>query len=225
MMRLAPVLAGGFLLITLGSASAATVVEQASLASTALPTGGLNATLTIDRFDVANATLTAIELQFTGGVSGTVSLTRLNNGPRVQAYPVELGADFALTVGPSAVAELQDVVASGSISIDKNAALTGSASLSTSGSVTAALAPALFAQFIGPGSVNVALAILRDNLVTAPTNAPLASQTFDNFASAELMVTYTYTANDAVVPEPLSLSMFGLGLLGLAVVRRRAADS
>jgi hypothetical protein len=221
-MRLAPVLAGAFLLVGIDSASAATLVQEVSFASTAVPTGGLNTTLTVNKFNVTNATLTAIDLEFTGGVSGTVSLTRTNTGPpSAQSYAVELGADFALTVGPSAVAELLDVVDTETIQISRSGSRTGTASFATSASVTTALAPALFAQFTGPGSVNIALGILRDNQVTGPGNAPLATQTFNNYAMGDLRITFTYTVSNAPVPEPLAVSLFGLGLLSLAAVRRR----
>ncbi|HEV7268123.1 MAG TPA: choice-of-anchor E domain-containing protein [Falsiroseomonas sp.] len=236
-MRLAPVLAGGFLMVMLASASAsaATIAQTAALASTPVPVGtsGFNTSFAVNKFDPGLGTLTEIRLEFTGGVSGSATLARTSQGPNPVNYRVDLGNDFALRVGSTMVAELQNVVSSNTVSVPRG----GSASTtlapvsnSVTSTLTQALSPALFSQFTGTtGSVSMALQILRDNSFAQLTggNGTLVAPNnpfYVNFATGDLRVTFTFTSTSpAAVTEPLTLSLFGLGLIGLAAVRRRSA--
>ena len=210
-MRLAAVImAGGLVSFAIGSASAATMVDTATLTLTTVPTGGLSATLAIDKFNVSNATVTGISIDFAGTVSGTISLTATSSG----TYAARLGDDFTLKLGGTTLATLSNVLStnwSNSYSVGQTR---NSGTLTGNGSVTSSVSSALFSQFTGTGSLSLALQILQDNRRSGPTPWQV---NYMNKASVALQVTYTYTLNPGGgrVPEPMSLVLFGIGLLGL----------
>jgi hypothetical protein len=236
-MRVSALFAGGLLLLMgTGAVSAATLVETGSLARIDVPagTGGLSTSISVNKFDVSNATLTGIEVVFLGETYGSVTLTRTNtglNGNR-DFGNIGLRQDFTLTIAPSVTVTLNDVATNtttltvpqsasrvAATETPRNAALTpGSA---TSGTVS--IASSLFSLFTGPGSISLALTILRDNFAASALqgNSGTWSATHDNEAVAQLQVTYIYTQSQppSPVPAPMALALFGIGLLGLGAIR------
>ena len=220
-MRVAAPLAVGLLSLTIGSASAATMVVSGTMALTAVPSGGLSQTVFIDKFNVTDATLTGISIDFTGNVSGTVSFARTQMGTANPiTYTTHLGSDFTLALGVATLLSLPNVYTGDfTAALVKNGSA-ASGTLTGTGSAVSLVSSSLFSQFTGVGSLDLGLQILRDNAFTSPNTPPTV--TYMNNASVALQVTYTYSlASPATgVPEPMSLAMFGVGLLGLVAVGR-----
>jgi hypothetical protein len=97
-MRIMALLAGIGFFVAAGQAQAAplTLVETASLATTPVGTGGFATTLSVNQFDVADATLTGVTVRFEGHVGGTIRIVRGFNSPIASpvSFTLRLGSDF-----------------------------------------------------------------------------------------------------------------------------------
>ncbi len=224
-MRLAGFVVAGLVLGVSASVQAASIVETASYGPANLP-AATSTTLNIAQFDASLGTLTGIKVELIGTSDGTLSVRRGNNGALVSVtYSTTMGVDYDLSLNSTSLFVV-DVDSAVSVTVPRNRTVVGTAtSGSGSDSVTFNDAGSL-ALFTGLGVVTFDLGLTPENVLPPsmspinqnPSNGNMGTQTytFANTAGAELLVTYTYVG----IPEPLTLSLFGLSLVGLGVVRQ-----
>jgi hypothetical protein len=222
-MRFAPFLLGGTLLVAFAGASqAAVITESATYASSTLPSGGTNTVLTINKFNAPGALL-SVDVELTGHSGGTLRVSRSNSGPAGSVtYTSTLGADFTLSFNSTSLPVL-DIDSPVSVVVPRQSTVTSGVVGDTDSVSGNYVAPAMLSFFTGPGTVTFNLSIVRENGTVSPaSNATngFYSAARNNTAGADLVVTYTYDRPFVPAPEPMTLTLFGLGLIGLGVARR-----
>jgi hypothetical protein len=202
------------------------------------------ASISIAQFNVANATLNSISVDFMGAMESTYSLTNTTS-TTVNSYQSSLVMEaLALNaVGPytplqtsgSGTPCLVQETDHGSTFCDTGVAPTivtlapGTYAAGTIGPTTVdayadsgSVTLGSTAGWIGSGNVIVPVAaIVATNFNGSGGNFTL-SQTTD--AVGELSVTYNYTLNPST-PEPTTMVLFGSALIGLGVLRKRVRNS
>jgi hypothetical protein len=222
-MRLASGVAACAFVVTATVAQAATITRTAEYPLTALPgPPGTDTTLSIQKFSPSWGTLLGVEVELQGTSAGTLRIGRNNNGPAGSVvYTSTLGANFGLSFDTTSLPVLS-VDTPVSVTVARSQTATSSF-VSSSGTVSSNyVAPAIMAFFTGPGSVVFNLSIDRDNGSVSPTSSVTnGTYTPGRFNQAGALLTVRYDVDrSTAIPEPLTLSLFGMGLIGLGVIRR-----
>ncbi|WP_374501060.1 choice-of-anchor E domain-containing protein [Zoogloea sp.] len=209
------------LIAAAGVAQAGTVFQSQEYAYTAgtatnwgaVPGGNpASVSLTFDAFDTTLGTLDSVVIKFLGSVTSSVTVNAVTAEPF--GADVSSGARIRIIGGPG----------------------TGTQLTITKSETTAPLSA-------GTSAVVDFGTLLADTTFNAATNLFLSDVTFDlaavgsnscgtsggnngcdfnTTAGARIEVTYDYTATPpAKVPEPASMALVGLGMMGLAAIRRR----
>ena len=165
--------------------------------------------------------LTSVQISLTGGINGTINLT--NNSANSQTVTAKTSSDF--TVDPSFTllgfpvytnpvftalfsTGSQTIAAGGTFS---SAALQNTQTFSLGTST-------VLGQFTGGGTFAIPVQTLTSLIITGGGGNVSGVQATTGFLTAT--VTYNYSAG--VVPEPTTVSLIGLGLVGLGFLRRKA---
>jgi len=204
-------------LIAAGSAQAATISFSDSHG---LATTNWSEALTLQQFDSTLGTLNSVTLSYGGSVSSIFRVESLDAAPAT----VTANASASLVFG----GPISDTLAISRSTSQSVGAFDGS--IDFGGTSGAIIGPVLgsdadtltllsgLGAFIGAGTYDILVAANGASSATGAGN--LISQ-INTEAFAEITVTYDYTARVTQVPEPASMALVGLGMLGLAAVRRR----
>ena len=206
-------------------ATAATISFSDSIA---LTTTNWSDSFDIQRFDPLLGTLTSITFQLSGTVTGNIRAESMDNAP--STVSTNLQATITLTRPDTTVLAVVLPVASfinsftafdGTVDFGGTSGVTQLGATATSATTTVSPPPVSdLALFTGIGSI--LLPAHANGSSNASGSGNLITQ-FQTNAEASVTVTYTYTTATIEVPEPASLALFGAGLLGLGLVRRRRA--
>ena len=208
-----------------GSASAGIVVETVSFA---FPLSPGSQPLSIPKFDTLGGTrtLTQVDLQILGSISAQVTAENDSAIPGNMGVdligllkasipgPLSTTAGILQSAGPVSVTGTDGVSGSGPDFIDFGL-VSGAGSNST-------FTNAGLAAYIGPGFLAGTASGNGGFSVSGVTSSTIKLSGFQ--ALGDVSVTYTYTDNQGVVPEPASVviwSVLGLSVVGASWVRRR----
>ena len=212
------------------SANAAAVLTPVEIETISwTSTNFFNAPMVFDKFDSSLGTLLEVRLSLTGSVSGTARYESQDAAPTTVTLQLTAQIDLTRPGGASIVQTLPvaNVVANPT-AFDGTTDFGGtsggtfsglSATASNNATLTSAPDLALFtAAFLGE-----TISLELDGLgVSNGSGAGNLILQFITNAGATASVQYLYD-NGIQIPEPMTLAVFGLGLVGPGSIRRRKA--
>jgi hypothetical protein len=206
------------LAVLLGAASAQAATISGGSFSNPLSTTEITQTGTLDLFDSSLGTLTSVTLTLTGGANTMITL--MNSAAQSQTASAEGQVDLSFS---SSIAGLN--LSAGAIFLAMNTGTQTIASggtyssplLSDSDSTTLNPAAGLF-SVNGGGTFTITCESVSGVQIKGGGGNVDSSQTTN--AGCGASISYDYTPRQTV-PEPGTMALLGLGVLGLGVARRR----
>lgn len=198
-------------LIAAGTVQAGVITQSAALN---LETTEIHQVFNINKFDATLGTLTGVSVTLNGEALSTVTL--LNTAAQAQRFGFVSdltlfldGAGLSQTLALNLFTFPPTVLPVGVLTDLGTANPTGSLTFSASD----------LSQFIGTGTTSFTCESLVVNTQSGGGGNIRVTQATQ--AGCGLSVAYTYDTPSNPTPEPASMALVGLGMLGLAAVRRR----
>lgn len=200
-------------LIAAGSAQAATITQSAALT---LETTEINQVFNINKFDSALGTLTGVAITLDGEALSTATLTNT----AAQAQRFQFGSTLNLYLDGAGIS---DVLSLNLFNFSNQIQVGQTVNLGTANPTDSLLINVSdLSAFIGTGTTTFTCdSLVANSQAGGGGNITVVQNTQ---AGCGLNVVYTYdvpTNPPAQVPEPASMALVGLGMMGLAAIRRR----
>ncbi len=203
-------------LLFAGIASADTLIVNCSTASG--PTELVSQAITCGQFNIGGATLSSVSIAVNGGIAGSITLTNgdVNNpqsgsGTTTTSFsfgPLN-GFSFVNPIYPASFTTGLQALTAGQTATFGGGGI-GSGSLGNDNT--------LFGDYSGGGFFDIFVST-STFFSSGGTGGSFSAAQSSN-ANATAVVTYTYDVA-AVAPEPSTISLFGMGLLGFSFLARK----
>jgi hypothetical protein len=204
-------------------AQAGSYTETVSTSSGLIPTD-LNLSLSVNPFDSMNGTRTleSVVLSYTDNLQISGSIANNSGGP--QTFTFNEDVKFTLAYGATTLLSDDPSYSLGPTLVNNGDVLTVGPYNTSSGAGPTTIDPlnGLFNNFLGPNDPTFTFTTATNSAVGGGGGNDAVN--INTLADATVSVTYNYTTNNVVVPEPASLAMTTLGgLLAAATgyARRR----
>jgi hypothetical protein len=204
------------LLILCITASAATITSTCSTLSG--PTD-LSGALDCPTFDSVLGTLSSITIDFSGGISATITVNNMATAPETVTASESANFDLgALTGFPSGLLFVASVTTGPQMVMAGQTLTFSEASGTQTGNVSDSNT-ATFTSYIGDGVTTYSVPISTLTSQSVSGGGGNVGVAFNTAGTAGASVTYDFT--ESTVPEPLTGLLIGTGLLCLGLVSTR----
>jgi hypothetical protein len=203
--------------VLLGGAGAAEAQVPFSLDTA----GTTSESLTFNQFDPSLGTLTGVEITLADSATAGSAFSSITGGEGTVTASLSGALDITAPGGATPFSETTSVFATCTVSIGNTCSNGPNAQNDPTFTPNPVTDTTDLAAFVGLGTVDLVANI--DSVINGNTHLGSGTPTTtDNLTwSGDVSVTYQYTADSTGVPEPASLTLFGMGIGGLGFLRRQ----
>jgi opacity protein-like surface antigen len=200
--------------LSIGSANAATVTQSAGLV---LETTEINQSFSFNKFDASLGTLTSVLISMDGRAVSSASFD--NSAAQAQNFSFNSTLNLFLD---NAAAGISDQLSLVLFNYPRQLTDLGLTDLGTVDKTdTLSLSAANLAAFIGTGTTTFTCESAVSNTQSGGGGNINVLQSTEAGCGLNVVYTYDVPTPPTNVPEPASMALVGLGMMGLAAIRRR----